>query len=166
MVESRWNNAAWCSEELEENTSVRSKKPFLGLCTRTIGCSTPSVHEQSNSALAPLEAFQDPSNKNNADEATSTHEQSGNNGGSSITCESNRTCIASNTSPAGSASSDALLLQKSIQIPDNSDSAKEVINTDVQSEHNGKNSIIATSNRTSTTSDTPFLGASPSAVVP
>ena len=121
---------------------------------------------ESLDGLAPLEAFQDPSNKNNADEATSTHEQSGNNGGSSITCESNRTCIASNTSPAGSASSDALPLQKSIQIPDNSDSAKEVINMDVQSGHNGKNSIIATSNRTSTTSDTPFLGASPSAVVP
>ena len=49
LVESRWNNAAWCSEGLEENTSVRSKKAFVGLCTRTVGCSTPSVHEQSNS---------------------------------------------------------------------------------------------------------------------
>jgi len=64
------------------------------------------------------------------------------------------------------ASSDALPLQKSIQSPDNSDSAKEVINTGVQSGHNGKNFIIATSNRTSTTCDTPFLGASPPAVVP
>ena len=80
--------------------------------------------------------------------------------------QSNRTCIASNTSPAGSASSDALPLQESIQSPDNSDSVKEVINMDVQSGHNGKNSIIATSNRTSTTSDTSFLGASPPAVVP
>jgi len=26
LVESRWNNAAWCSEGLEENMSVRSKK--------------------------------------------------------------------------------------------------------------------------------------------
>ena len=49
LVESRWNNATWCSEGLEENTSVRSKKAFVGLCTRTIGCLTPSVHEQSNS---------------------------------------------------------------------------------------------------------------------
>ena len=49
LVESRWNNAAWCLEGLEENTSVRSKKAFVGLCTRTIGCSTPSLHEQSDS---------------------------------------------------------------------------------------------------------------------
>ena len=49
LVESRWNNAAWCSEGLEENTSVRSKKAFVGVCTCTIGCSTPSLHEQSDS---------------------------------------------------------------------------------------------------------------------
>ena len=49
LLQSRWNNAAWCSEGLEENTSVPSKKAFVGLCARTIDCSTPSVHEQSDS---------------------------------------------------------------------------------------------------------------------
>ena len=49
LVESRWNNVAWCSEGLEENTSVRSKNAFVGLCTRTIGCWTPSLHEQFDS---------------------------------------------------------------------------------------------------------------------
>ena len=38
---------------------------------------------ESLDGLASLEACQDPGNKNNADEATSTHEQSGKNGGSS-----------------------------------------------------------------------------------
>ena len=51
LVESCWNNAAGCSGELEENTSVRSKKAFIGLCTGKIGCSAPSVHEQSDSEI-------------------------------------------------------------------------------------------------------------------
>ena len=47
LVESRWNNAAWCSEGLKENMSIHFKKVFVGLCKHTIGCLVPSLHKQS-----------------------------------------------------------------------------------------------------------------------